>query len=137
MNETVLDRLQGLLQKQLDLVRQGNVAAAMELCDQTTECVQWIAGPGAADPTEGLLQGGPPPDAPGRADRTSTILACAGASPALRQQGPVESWQCIDRLYQELWLALTAQRTEVSAALSAIGRGKRALNVYKSILSLL
>jgi hypothetical protein len=131
----VLDRLQGLLQKQLDLVRQGNVAAAMELCDQTAECVQGIAGPGAADPTEGLWQGGLAPDAPGGVDRTSAIGARAWASPALRRQGSVESWQCIERLYRELWLTLTAQRAEVSGALRAICRGKRALKAYKSSLS--
>jgi hypothetical protein len=36
------DRLEGLLQKQLELVHRGRLAAAGAICDQTGPCVQGI-----------------------------------------------------------------------------------------------
>jgi hypothetical protein len=103
-----LDRLRRLLQRQLDLVHQGSLAAAVELFDQTDQCVREIAvacGPGAAGATE----------------QASASLS--------------ESWLGIERLYQELSLVLTAQRSEVSAALNTIRRGKGLLKTYGSYLS--
>lgn len=104
----VLDRLRRLLQRQLELVHQSNLAAAVELFDQTDRCVREIAitrGPGTAGATE---------QASARSD---------------------ESWLRLERLYQELSVALTAQRNEVSAALSTIQQSKKVLKTYGSCLS--
>ncbi len=40
----MLDRLQGLLQRQLELVHQGRLTAAMDLFDEADRCVRGIAG---------------------------------------------------------------------------------------------
>jgi hypothetical protein len=104
----MLDRLRRLLRRQLELVHQGNLAAAVELFDQTDQCVREIAltrGPGTAGATE---------------------QASARSN---------ETWLGIERLYQELSVALTAQRNEVSVALSTIRRGKKMLKTYGSCLS--
>jgi hypothetical protein len=95
--EVVLDRLQGLLRRQLELVHQGRLAAAVDLFDETDRCVRQIGG------------------SRGAAGQRST-----------------PQWQRIERLYQELSLVLTSQRTEVLAALNAVRRGKRVLSVYGS-----
>ncbi|MCX5645681.1 MAG: hypothetical protein NTZ17_13545 [Phycisphaerae bacterium] len=47
-------------------------------------------------------------------------------------QGSTPQWQCIERLYQKLALALMSQRTEVLAALNAVRRGKKVLSTYGS-----
>ncbi len=96
----LLDRLHGLLQRQLALVQQGHLAAAVELFDETDQCVRHIAS------TRGL-----------------------------DVQDATEQWQGIERAYQELSLVLAAQRTEVSAALDALQRGRSTLKVYGSRLS--
>ena len=104
----VLDRLRRLLQRQLELVHRGSLAAAVELFDQTDQCVREIVmtrGPGTAGATE----------------QASTSSS--------------ESWLGIERLYQELSVALTAQRTEASVALNTLRRGQRALKAYGSYLS--
>jgi hypothetical protein len=93
----VLDRLQGLLQRQLELVHQGSLAAAVDLFDETDRCVWGIAG----------------------------------AREAVGRRATPQ-WQRVERLYQELSLALTSKRTEVLAALNAVRRGKKALSVYGS-----
>jgi hypothetical protein len=104
----VLDRLQRLLQRQLELVRQGSLTAAVELFEQTDQCVREIAL--AREPgTTG---------APEQASVTAN-----------------ESWPDIERLYQELSVALTAQRTEVAAALTTIQRGRKVLKTYGRCLS--
>ncbi len=106
--EIALDRLRRLLQRQLELVHQGSLAAAVELFDQTDRCVREIAvarGLGTA----------------GGTDPASVSLS--------------ESWLRLERLYQDLSLALAAQRTEVSAALNAIRQGKKVLKTYGSHLS--
>ena len=48
MIDDLLDRLQELLERQLALVRQGRLDAALELCDQTEPCVRQIAEAQAA-----------------------------------------------------------------------------------------
>jgi len=93
----VLDRLQGLLQRQLALVHQGRLAAAVDLFDETDRCVREIAG------------------SRGAVGQSST-----------------PQWQRLERLYQELSLALTSKRTEVLAALNAVQRGRKMLSVYGS-----
>jgi hypothetical protein len=110
--ETMLDRLQGLLHRQLELVHQGSLEAAMELIDQTDRCVQWIADARMGDPADDPSPGGSGPDA--------------------KRTAP--QWQGIERLYRELSLALTSQRTEVSAGLDAVRRGQRVLKTYGSHL---
>jgi hypothetical protein len=108
-NSTVLlDRLRRLLQRQLELVRQGSLAAAVELFEQTDQCVRKIAltrGPSAARTAE-------------QASISST-----------------ESWLCVERLYRELSMALAAQQAEVSAALNTIRQNKKVLKTYGSCLS--
>ena len=103
-----LDRLQRLLQRQLELVRQGRLAAAVELFEQTDQCVREIA----------LVR---EPGTTGVPGRTSVAAH--------------ELWPEIERLYQELSVALTAQRTEVKAALTTIQRGRKVLKTYGSYLS--
>ncbi len=96
----MLDRLHELLQRQLTLVRQDQLAAAVALFEETDRCVRHIV------------------DARG-----------------LDGRGATEQWQDIERLYRELSLVLTAQRTEVSAALDATQRGRSMLKAYGSHLS--
>jgi hypothetical protein len=91
--DVALDRLQELLQRQLALVHQGCLTAAVELLDQTDRCVQEIAR-----------------DLP-------------EAEWAVRRPG-------LERLYQDLSLALAAQRAEVSAALEALHGAKKTLQAY-------
>jgi hypothetical protein len=91
----MLDRLQELLERQLALVHQGRLDAAIGLCDQTDQCVRQIAEARASD-------------APRSTDQ----------------------WVHVERLYRDLCLALTVQRTEVSAALNAVRQGRRVLNTY-------
>lgn len=95
----ILDRLQGLLERQLALVHQGHVAAAAALFAETDLCVQQIAG--------GALPAGP---------------------------GSARQWQCIQQLYRELSLTLTAQHAEVSAALRAIRNNRKMLRTYGASL---
>ena len=102
-----LDRLRRLLQRQLELVHQGRLAAAVELFDQTDQCVREITmawGPGQAG---------------------ATGQAAARLS---------ESWLGIERLYRDLSTALTAQRAEVSATLNTIRQSKQVLKTYGSYL---
>ncbi len=98
MIHDLLDGLQELLERQLALVRQGRLEAALELCGQTEPYVRQIAETRAAGTCF----------ATGREDR-------------------------VKRLYEDLCLALTAQRTEVSAALNTLRQGRRVLNAYSRI----
>jgi hypothetical protein len=91
----LLDRLQELLERQLALVRQGHLDAALELCAQTEPYVRQIAETRAAG------------------------TCCA-----------TDRGQRVQRLYEDLCLALTAQRTEVPAALEALRQGRRMLSAY-------
>jgi hypothetical protein len=104
----LLDRLRRLLQRQLELVRQGSLAAAVELFEQTDQCVREIAM--ARDSS-----------AAGTAEQVST--------------NSTESWLCVERLYRELSMALAAQQAEVSAALNTIRQSKQVLKTYGSCLS--
>jgi len=103
-----LDRLRRLLERQLELVQKGSVAAAVELFDQTDQCVREIAPARRGSPA-------------GAGEQDS-----ASAN---------ESWLEIERLYRELSVALMAQRAEVSAALNTIQQGRRVLKTYASCLS--
>ena len=103
-----LDRLRRLLQRQLELVHQGNLAAAVELFEQTDQCVREVA-----------LARGP-------------VTAGAAEQASARSN---EMWLGIERLYQELSVALTAQRNEVSVALNTIRQSKKVLKTYGSCLS--
>ncbi len=93
-----LDRLQELLEKQLALVRQGHLDAALELCGQTEQYVRQIA-----------------------------------ATPAAQTCSATDRGQRVQRLYEDLCLALTAQRTEVSSTLEALRQGRRVLTAYSRI----
>jgi hypothetical protein len=94
----LLDRLRELLERQLALVRQGHLDAALELCAQTEPYVRQIAETRAAQ------------------------MCCA-----------TDQEERVKRLYEDLCLALTAQRTEISAALDALRQGRRVLNAYSRI----
>lgn len=98
MMDDLLDRLQELLERQLALVRQGHLDAALELCAQTEPYVQQIAEARAAQ------------------------MCCA-----------TDRQERVQRLYKDLCLALTAQRTEVSATLNALRQGRRVLDAYSRI----
>ncbi|MCL5278468.1 MAG: hypothetical protein M1376_01005 [Planctomycetes bacterium] len=101
MIDDLLDRLQELLERQLALVRQGRLEAALELGAQTEPYVRQIAEIRATQT--------------GRAtDREERV----------------------QRLYEDLCLALMAQRTEVSAALDALRQGRRVLDAYSRTGSL-
>ncbi len=91
----LLDRLQELLERQLALVRQGQLEAALELGAQTEPYVRQIA-----------------------------------ATRAAQTGGATDRQERVKRLYEDLCLALTAQRTEVSAALDTVRQGRRVLNAY-------
>jgi hypothetical protein len=91
----MLDRLQELLERQLALVRQGHLDAALELCAQTEEYVRQIA-------------------------ETRAAQTCCATDRGKRVQ----------QLYEDLCLALMAQRTEVSTALDALRQGRRVLDAY-------
>ncbi len=95
MIHDLLDRLQELLERQLALVRQGHLDAALELCEQTEQYVRQIAETRAAQ----------------------TWYA-------------TERGERVKRLYEDLCLALMAQRTEVSAALNALRQGRQLLTAY-------
>jgi len=130
--ETVWDRLQGLLEKQLALVHQGSLAAAEELCNQTNQCVSVILSDSEGS---GPRMGG----SSNARVRSFTPLRCVQDD---RQVGPqpgacgsADQWQRIERLYKDLCLALAAQRTETSDALSTIRQGKRVLRTYGNHLS--
>jgi len=104
----VLDRLRRLLQRQLEFVRHGSLVAAVELFEQTDQCVREIAMARAPGTT---------------------------GAPEQASAGAKELWPDIERLYRELSVALTAQRTEVAAALNTIQRGRKVLKTYASSLS--
>lgn len=106
--ETMLDRLQGLLEQQLVLVHQGRLDAATELCDQTDQCVRGITDARTGDPTCGTSRLSPPSEGSNSAGR----------------------WRHVEQLYRDLCLALAAEQAETSAALNAIRRGKRMLKIY-------
>ena len=98
MMDDLLDRLQELLERQLALVRQGHLDAALELCGQTEPYVRQIAEARAAQ-------------------------MCSATDREER----------IKRLYEDLCLALMAQRTEVSATLTTLRQGRRVLTAYSRI----
>jgi hypothetical protein len=104
----LLDRLRRLLQRQLELVRQGSLAAAVELFEQTDQCVREIA----------MTRG--------------SSAACTAEQASISS---TESWLCVERLYRELSMALAAQQAEVSAALNTIRQSKQVLKTYGSCLS--
>jgi hypothetical protein len=102
--EMLLGCLQELLERQLALVHQGSLDDALELCSQTDRYVRQIAEARAGSPACGRCPS-------------------EGASSADRRR-------CVEQLYRDLCLALTAQRAETSAALDTIRRGKRMLKTY-------
>ena len=104
-SETVLDRLQRLLHRQLELVRRGSLSGVAELCDQTDQCVRQLVRDGRT----------------GTQDRPGP--------------GSADQWDRVQRLYQELYLAVAVQRDETFTALSVIHRGKRILRTYGKHLS--
>ncbi len=63
-------------------------------------------------------------------DETDRCVRQVAATGGLEVRGTAESWQDIERLYQQLSLALAARRAEASAALKALGQGRRILKAY-------
>jgi hypothetical protein len=104
----VLDRLRRRCSRDSSSHTSGHLAAAVELFDQTDQCVREVA----------LARG---PGTVGAAEQASA--------------NSNESWRGIERLYRELSVALTAQRNEVSVALNTIRQSKKALKTYGNCLS--
>jgi len=67
-------------------------------------------------------------------DRTDQCVQRIAGTVLPDGPGPTRQWQCIQQLYRELSLALTAQRAEVSGVLNAIRRSKKMLNTYGASL---
>jgi hypothetical protein len=116
--EAMLVRLQKLLERQLELVHRGNLAAAEKLFEQTEPCVRAIAET-------------PVPDVPTERGERRTNDKEQSARGA-QHMGSRES---VERLYEELSLAVMSQREETAAALTTVRGGRRMLRTYASHLS--
>lgn len=94
-----LDALQTLLEKQMRLVRKGNIRDIELLSEQASLLVEKIARTGVLELDEFKNR---------------------------RRQ--------LQKLYDSLCLAITAQKTETSEKLSRVRKGKRTLSAYSSSL---
>ncbi|MBM4026919.1 MAG: hypothetical protein FJ280_16190 [Planctomycetes bacterium] len=122
MMHEALDHLQELLARQLELVRQGHLDMALRLGGQAQECVRQI------------IESRGPVRRPSPVARRLPLGRATGDEPTPSDEGrATDPWERLERLYRELHLALTAQQTEVSGALTAVRRGRRILNAYSSI----
>lgn len=116
--EAMLIRLQKLLERQLELVHRGDLAAAENLFEHTDACVRAIAESSVPDA----------PDENG-GHRTS------GRGPNAHDAQSTAGRQYIERLYEQLSLALMAQREETADALATVRGGRRMLRTYARHLS--
>ncbi len=96
----LLDELQVLLEKQIELARQGNIKDVGILSERGAWLVEKIAQTGILDP------------APRRGG--------GGRREKLR------------KLYEDLCLAITAQKADVSEKLSRVRKGKKTIQIYRS-----
>jgi len=96
----LLDELQTLLEKQVEMARQGNIKDVEVLSKQAGSLVEKIAQTGILDP----------------------------ADPAFNQ---VRRGQ-LQKLYEDLCLAVTAQKAGVGEELSRVRKGKKTIQTYRS-----
>jgi hypothetical protein len=96
----LLDKLQNLLEKQVEMARQGNIRDVEVFSKQAGSLVEEIARTG--------------------------ILAPAG--PALN----VGRREKLQKLYDDLCLAITDQKAGVCEALNRVRKGKKTIQTYRS-----
>jgi hypothetical protein len=96
----MLDELQTLLEKQVEMARQGNIRNAEVLCKQAGSLVDEIARTGILDPVDPALNVG------------------------RREQ--------LQKLYDDLCLAITDQKAGVCEELSRVRKGKKTIQTYRS-----
>jgi len=97
----LLDELQSLLEKQIELVHQGGIIDSERLSTQAGRLVEKIAQAGILELSEFK-------------DRREHL----------------------QKLYEDLCLALIAQRDDISGKLSWVRKGKKAIETYRSNLGL-
>jgi len=100
-NTLLLDELQSLLEKQIELAHQGSIIDLERLIAQAGRLVEKIAQAGILELSEFKNR---------------------------REH--------LQKLYQELCLALIAQRADISGKLSWVRKGKKAIETYRSNLGL-
>ncbi|MFZ2146845.1 MAG: hypothetical protein WAV28_06460 [Sedimentisphaerales bacterium] len=91
------DELQRLLEKQIELARQGNISEIEVLSKQASSLVSKIARSGLLESSEFKSQ---------------------------REQ--------LRKSYQDLCLALTAQKAETTKEISRVRKGKKSIKAYRS-----
>ena len=96
----LLDELQVLLEKQIELARQGSIRDVGILSERGVWLVEKIAQTGILDQADPALNGG------------------------RREQ--------LRKLYEDLCLAITAQKADVSEKLSRVRKGKKTVQTYRS-----
>jgi len=96
----LLDDLQSLLEKQIELVQQGNISGVEILSKQASSLVVEIAQTGILELREFKNR---------------------------REQ--------LQKLYDSLLLAITAQRADISEKLSRVRKGKKTVGIYRSNIS--
>ena len=96
----LLDELQVLLKKQIDLARQGNIREFEVLSKQADSLVGKISQTGILDPAD-------------------------PASNKVRREQ-------LQKLYEKLCLAVTAQKADASEKLRQVRKGKRTIQTYLS-----
>ncbi|MHC4643712.1 MAG: hypothetical protein ACYS32_18880 [Planctomycetota bacterium] len=97
----LLDELQVLLKKQIDLARQGNIRGFEVLSKQADSLVGKIAQTG--------------------------ILSSANAAFDGQRREQLER---LRKLYEKLCLAITAQKADVSEKINQVRKGKRTMQAY-------
>jgi len=96
----LLDDLQSLLEKQIELVQQGNISGVEILSKQASSLVVEIAQTGILELREFKNR---------------------------REQ--------LQKLYDSLLLAITAQRADIAEKLSRVRKGKKTIGIYRSNIS--
>lgn len=96
----LLDKLQNLLEKQVEMARQGNIRKVEVLSEQAASLVEKIVQKGILDPAEHVFN---------------------------RQRK-----EQLRKLYEDLCLAITAQKADVSEKLTQVRKGKKTIQAYRS-----
>ena len=94
----LLDELQTLLEKQVEMARQGNIRDVEVLCKQAGSLSEKIAQTQILDPAEPIF------------------------NRKRREQ--------LQKLYEDLCLAITDQKAEVSKELNRVRKGKKTIQTY-------
>lgn len=96
----LLDELQTLLEKQVEMARQGNIRDVEVLCEQAGSVVEKIVQTQILDPAESIF------------------------NRKRREQ--------LQKLYEDLCLAITDQKAEVSKELNRVRKGKKTIQTYRN-----